>query len=148
MALLEINWKPDRRQLRGFGIAAAVFFAAVAGWLLWRGRLVGFEFSPGAAWTAATVLGGLALVCGALAAAAPKWLRPLYVGLSLVALPIGLVVSHVLLAIVYFGILTPLGLILRVVRGDPLTREFDRDAKTYWECRTPTSDVKRYFRQF
>ncbi|WP_155070816.1 hypothetical protein [Streptomyces taklimakanensis] len=42
----------------------------------------------------------------------------------------------VLLAIVYYLVVTPVGLLARVVR-DPLARGWDRGARTYWVTPTP-----------
>ena len=148
MAMIEINWHPDRRRLRGFGLAALVAFAALGAWVWVRRSIVGFALGDPAAETASGVLWAAAGACGVLAAAAPACLRPLYVVLSLIGAPIGFVVSHVILAIVYYGILTPIGLAMRLAGRDPLHRNFDRAAGTYWVPRGVAPEPKRYFRQF
>ena len=56
--------------------------------------------------------------------------------------------THLLLAAVYFGVLTPIGLIMRLAGRDPMERRIDRAAPTYWVARRPVTDVRRYFRQF
>jgi len=78
----------------------------------------------------------------------PSLRRPMFVGWMYAAYPLGFIVSHVLLGLVYFGVVTPIGLLLRAVGHDPMTRRFDRSAKTYWIAREQTRDVRRYFRQF
>jgi hypothetical protein len=93
-------------------------------------------------------LWALAALSGILAAAAPEALRPLYIVLSVVGAPIGWLVSHVVLAVVYYGILTPIGLALRLCGRDPLRRKFDPQAPSYWVDRPPARNVKSYFRQF
>ena len=148
MAMIEINWHPDRRRLRGFGLAALVAFAALGAWVWVRHSIVGFTIGDRAAEAAAGVLWAAAGACGVLAAAAPAWLRPLYVALSILGAPIGFMVSYVILAIVYYGILTPIGLAMRLAGRDPLCRKFDRSAGTYWVRRPPAVEAKRYFRQF
>jgi hypothetical protein len=148
MAFIEINWHPDRRRLRGFGLAALVAFAALGAWVWVRHSILGFAIGDGAAKTAAGLLWDAAGACGVLAAVAPACLRPLYVVLSLLGAPIGFVVSYVILAIIYYGILTPIGLVMRLVGRDPLHRKFDRSAGTYWVRRPQAADARRYFRQF
>jgi len=148
MAMIEINWHPDRRRLRGFGLAALVAFGALGAWVWLRHSLFGFAVTDRAGEITAYALWAAAVACGGLAAAAPAWLRPLYLGLSLIGAPIGLVVSHVILACVYYGILTPLGLAMRLAGRDPLHRKFDRSAGTYWVRRDGAVDARRYFRQF
>jgi hypothetical protein len=78
--------------------------------------------------------------------ARPRVIRPLYVGLSRATLPIGWVVSHVLLAVIYFGIITPVGLLVRAFR-DPLERALEPGARSYWVPREQ-AQPNRYFRQF
>jgi hypothetical protein len=148
MAFIEINWHPDRRRLRGFGLAALAALAALGLWVWWRHSLFGFALGDRAAEVAAWALWAAAGACGVLAAAAPACLRPLYLALSLLGAPIGLVVSYVVLAIVYYGILTPIGLAMRLAGRDPLHRKFDRSAGTYWVPRGGAPEPKRYFRQF
>jgi len=80
--------------------------------------------------------------------AAPALRRPIYLGWMYASYPIGWAVSHVLLAIIYFVVLTPVGLVVRVCGHDPMQRRFDRQAASYWIERQPGGDVKRYFRQF
>lgn len=146
--MIEINWHPDRRRLRGFGLAALVAFAGLGAWVWVRHSIFGFAIGDRAAETAAGVLWAMAGACGVLAAAAPACLRPLYVALSLLGAPIGFAVSYVILAIVYYGILTPIGLAMRLAGRDPLHRKFDRSAGTYWVRRNGAADARRYFRQF
>ncbi len=148
MALAPINWNPDHRQLRTFGLGSLVLLGGIAVWVWLRHSFLGFDLGPTAAPVAGAALGMLAGVCGLLGAMTPRLLRPLYLGISVVAWPIGFVVSHVLLAIVFFGILTPVGLVMRLMSRNPLARGFDTDADTYWVRREPTRDVKRYFRQY
>ena len=64
------------------------------------------------------------------------------------ASPIGWTISTLVLAVVYYLVLTPIGLIMRVVGYDPMHRKIDRDATTYWIARESQTDAKRYFRQF
>jgi hypothetical protein len=66
----------------------------------------------------------------------------------LIALPIGWVVSHVLLALIYFVVFTLIGVTMRLTGHDPLQRKFDRAAKTYWQSRNKSENPDRYFKQF
>jgi hypothetical protein len=78
----------------------------------------------------------------------PQGNRPLFVALSVLAFPIGFLVSHVVLAVLFFGILTPVGLLLRLVRHDPLDRAFQKDRKSYWVDLPEGTRQRDYFRQF
>ena len=146
--MIQPTWAPDRASLQRFGIVGVVAFGLLAAWVAWRSSLLGIPLGREPARTTAIVLGSLAAVCGVLAAAAPRALLPLHVGLTLLTLPIGLVVSHVLLAVVYFGLLTPIGWALRLARRDPLSRGFRPDLPTYWVPEETSRDPRRYLRQY
>ncbi|MCP4897230.1 MAG: hypothetical protein GY906_09700, partial [bacterium] len=94
------------------------------------------------------VLWLLAIVVPVIGWIFPRFMRAVFVGMSYAAWPIGFVVSHVVLALVYYLVLTPIGLSLRVFGYDPMQRRVDTEAKTYWIERDATIDAKRYFRQF
>jgi hypothetical protein len=64
------------------------------------------------------------------------------------AKPIGWTVSMALLAVVYFLVFTPVGLILRAFGHDPMQRGFDRGRASYWGEHPPPPEPRRYFRQF
>jgi len=74
--------------------------------------------------------------------------RLIYLGLTLVTLPIGLVISFLLLATFYFGILTPLAIVFKLIGRDALKRRFDADADSYWITHRQPGDLDRYFNQF
>ncbi|MCO4747327.1 MAG: hypothetical protein KC912_21185 [Proteobacteria bacterium] len=50
-------------------------------------------------------------------------------------------VSTVVLALVFFGFLTPVGWVLRWLRSDPLQRRLEPDRDSYWQARRPDEDV-------
>jgi hypothetical protein len=138
VALLEINRNPSRRDLAWFGAVLLLFFVVVGGII---GRALHSDVARNALWGAGS---GLALVYYLV----PPLRRPVFVGWMYAAYPIGFVVSHVLLGLVYFGVVTPIGLLMRAVGHDPMARRFDRSAPTYWIARERAADVTRYFRQF
>ncbi len=138
MALLEINRYPSARELRWFGVLLAVFAGVAAGLVHWRLE------APGAARLVWTAGGALAAVY----AAAPPLRRWIYLGWLYAAFPIGWTLSHLVLTVTYYLVLSPIGLTLRLCRGDPLERGRDRSAASYWTARRPVHDARRYFRQF
>lgn len=147
MALVRVDWRPTPRKLRQFGLAALVIFGGLAVAALVRHHLLFWSLAPATARTAAWALGGLAGAAGLAAVVAPRVLLPLYLGMTVVGIPIGYVVSHVVLAIVYFGVVTPTGLLVRLFRGDPMSRRWERERASYLTPRVP-SPPRRYFRSF
>ncbi len=87
------------------------------------------------------------LVAGAVLGSTPL-ARRVFVGWTSAAEPIGWTVSMVLLALVYYGVVTPTALVARLVGRDALARRLDREAASYWVERPRGGGVDRYFRQY
>lgn len=148
MAFAKLDLNPDDKTLRQFGIIALFAFGALGAWTLWREAILGIHLSPGTANVVGGSLLAVGVLSGVLAMVAPRLVKPLFVGLTVVTFPIGFVVSHVILALLYYAILTPFGLAMRAAGVDPMQRRFDPRATTYWEKKTPRTDVRAYFRQY
>jgi uncharacterized membrane protein len=139
MALMEIEWHPSLRQLRVFGVSglAASILAAMALVFIWATTVL---------WAIVALVAGASIfLCSLLSPRAARWL---YIGLTLVAMPIGLVVSFVLLAAFYFLLLTPLAVVFRLIGRDSLHRRYEPDAESYWVKHKPSDDMERYLHQF
>jgi len=136
MPLVSIAWNRTPRQLRQFACAAAVVLPLIC-WSVTGGR---------AGLTIAAALAGAALaVAGWLR---PSLVRPVFLAISLATWPIGRVMSELVLLAVYYGVIAPMGLAMRLVGRDPLERRFDRRAASYWHERQDSADVERNFRQY
>jgi hypothetical protein len=146
--MMPVNWHPHRHQLRSFGLVCLVAFGALATWALVRESIFGLTLAPPTSRTLALSLGVVAALSALMALVAPAALRPLYVALTALSVPIGYVVSHAVMAAVFFGLLLPIGIVFRLMRRDALGRTQDRVRQTYWEPRPTRVDVRRYYRQF
>jgi hypothetical protein len=96
---------------------------------------------PLAIWISAAVLSIAGLV-------RPSVMKPIWVGWMTAVFPIGWTISHLVLAVTYYLVLTPVGILLRLTGRDPMTRRLDRQAPTYWQRHQQIDDTARYFRQF
>src|SRR5689334_9550650 len=121
--MIPLNLKPTERQLRLFGgVWLPLFLALLGGLWLWR---------HGSGWmSAAVAVSIVAIVSAVVGWIAPRAMRPVFVGLILITWPIGWVVSHVILAVIFFGVMTPLGWIMRLTGRDPMQRKLDPAATT------------------
>jgi hypothetical protein len=119
-------------------------FAAL--WILFMGGFacVGYARER---FTTAVIFAGLALAVGPVGLMWPQVIRPLYVFLTAITYPIGWVVSHVLLAVLYFGIFTPFAVAFRLVGRDVLGRRKRPGQSSYWTPKPAPVDVRSYFRQ-
>jgi hypothetical protein len=134
----DIQFDPPRRTLRQFAWLWLTFFGAMA---LWQ-TLVKAHIVLG------LTLAALALIVGSLGSARPETVRFIYVGWMVLAFPIGWTVSQVMLALIFFGLFMPFGLVFRLIGRDPLQRTRRSDRKSYWEPKPTPTDLKRYFKQF
>jgi len=118
----------DRGDLRKFGLLLAAVGAVVAGVAWYRHAL------PTAFW--AMGIAGCFLVP---ALVWPPALRPLHAVWMLVARALGFVNSHLLLALVFYLLFTPMGLVMRLLGRDPLERRGFRP--TAQSCRPGASSA-------
>jgi hypothetical protein len=139
MSMIEINWNPSRKDLRIFGIGALVASAIISAVLYF---FKGIELQ----WISILIAVGFAIFLSSIISV--KVTRMIYLGLSLVTLPIGWVLSFIMLAVFYYLIVTPIGLIFRLTGRDPLCRKFDSTTKSYWKKRKSPDTLDRYFHQF
>ncbi|MFV1966342.1 MAG: SxtJ family membrane protein [Pirellulaceae bacterium] len=138
MALVEINWRPSAKELRVFAILL-VLFSGIVTWVI-GARLD----AP----LAGTIVFGVAAGMAALGLLVPRLIWPVYVVWMAAALPVGWLVSHAVMAAVFYLVITPIGFIMRVCGRDPMERRFDKDASSYWKERDEPTETRRYFRQF
>jgi hypothetical protein len=136
MSLIRINRNPSGRQLLTFA-GAWVLALGAAGLGCWlRGRRGAAE----AIWA----LGAAVPLCGL---ADRRALRAAFLGLSYLTYPVGYAVSHAVLAAAYYAVLTPIGLTMRLLGHDPLSRGFDPARGTYWTERKGPRPPESYFKQ-
>lgn len=145
--MIEMNLRPDAATLRQFGWIALVGFGFLAT-IAWNEWLV-FAFGLGDA--RPIVAGAFAALAGLSALFSlvyPKANLPIYVGLTLIAFPIGFVLSYVIMGTLFYGMITPVGLLFKLTGRDPLHRRLEPDVESYWVDARAERDKKSYFKQF
>jgi hypothetical protein len=143
-AIASINWNPAEKTLRQFGWVCLVGFTLVT-WV-WTGRPL--SFSSASAWTPTLIALGLGAMAAVVGSIYPKALKPIFVGLSMVTFPIGLVISELFLATIFLLLFGSVALLFRMMGFDPMTRQFDRSAHTYWTPKAQPQNVKQYYKQY
>ena len=137
MTWSDIPFQPPAKALRQFGAAWLIFFLALGAWQYFaRQRPV-----------LGAILMGLALVIGLLGLLRPAAVRWLFVGWMVLAFPIGWAISQLMLAVLFYGLLTPVALFFRWRGRDLLQRKAAPSATNFWLSKTTPSDVRNYFRQ-
>ena len=110
---------------RTFGIVFTVLFAVIGLWPLLGGGGV-------RVWSLALAGGFLAL-----ALVRPGVLRPLNRLWMKFGLLLHMIVNPLVMGLLFFVTVTPIGLAMRLVGKDPLGRHFDPAAESYWVLRDP-----------
>jgi Saxitoxin biosynthesis operon protein SxtJ len=109
---------------RSFGLVFAAVFALIAAYAAWHGgKWWPIELALSAAFL------GVALTRPSLLAPLNRWWTKL-------GLLLGAIVAPVVMGLVYFGLITPLALIARLVGKDFLRLKREPAARTYWLART------------
>ncbi|QDV66589.1 hypothetical protein Poly24_02760 [Rosistilla carotiformis] len=136
MKTSDITTAPDDKTLRQFGFLLGLILVIAAG----------FRWHAGSTNLAGTMIAA-AVASAAIGAVVPGMLKPLFVGWMIAVFPIRWLVSHMILAIIYYGIITPLGLILRIAGHDPLGRRKSR-RPSHWIAAEPEVAAERYLKQY
>lgn len=111
----------DRKGLREFGLVTGALVAGLFGFALpWL-----FQHNyPLWPW----LLGALLIAWAALA---PSSLHPVHQGWMRLALLLSRITTPLLMAVVFYFIITPVAFALRLLQRDPMARRFDENAQSY-----------------
>lgn len=131
----------SRRSLRFFGWLVGGVLLVIAAALLfsrdWSGDWAIYILS-----TVGAALLSLGFV-------APTVLKPVYLVWMTLAVVLGFIMTRIILTIVFFFVVTPIGLALRMMGRDPLNRKPDPTVDTYWIEKTYPDEsrarLKKYY---
>lgn len=111
----------DSKGLREFGYVTGGIVAGLFGvffpWLL----EISYPLWP---WIVCAVLVLWGLI-------APVTLRPVYRGWMHFGLVLSRITTPLIMGIVFFGVIVPVGMVMRIFGRDAMARRFENDAKTY-----------------
>ncbi len=119
---------PTSKELRQFGCIVGGVFSVIG---LWP---VVFRSESPRLW--ALILGGLLIVLGAIV---PKSLKQVHGGWMKIGHALGSINTRIILGIIYYVLITPMGLVMRLMGKDPMHRTLTRETDTYRVVRVPRS---------
>lgn len=135
--LVSIDRQPQRATLRSFGLALALLCSARGAWS-WTNN----------AYTTAMVAGSLAFAFASVAVLRPNILHRPYVLLGVLSFPLRWSLSYLVLAVVYFAVITPVACGVRIARRLRARDARDETPHSHWRHSPPRGDKPSYFRQF
>lgn len=118
--------QPTTKDLRQFGLLVGGVFAVIGLW-----PVVVRDESP--RWWA-MALGSLLIVLGAVV---PQSLKQVHAGWMKVGHVLGSINTKIILGIIYYLLITPMGLVMRLMGKDPMHRALAKEATTYRVVRAP-----------
>ena len=121
---------PSKKDLRNLGLVFLMALGLIGAIVWWKGG------PSGPYWVGAGVLLGLwGLVW-------PAGLKPVYRVWMTLAIILGFFVSRLLLSVIFYFVVTPIGLMMRMIGKDLLDLKL-KDRDSYWHVRDDEYDPKR-----
>lgn len=111
----------NKKEYRKFGISVGIAFLVISGLLWWKDAARAHEITG--------TLGALLLLGGLIAPMALKW--P-YRGWMKFAAGAAWFNTRLILVLVFYLVITPVGLLLRLSGKRPIPATFDKSKDTYW----------------
>lgn len=135
MILAELRTiKTEKKNLRQFAGLCFLVLVGLGGFKLYHGEFIGFWFCA------------LGLVLGALGWVWPIVFKPFYLVWMGFAVVLGYLVSRVVLFVTFYGMITPLGLVLRYLGKTSVSK---KGAESFWVVRKDFSmKPEKYEQQF
>jgi len=129
--------KEDKKSLRKFGLTVGVV-------LLLFGITLYFLDK-----TSFIYFGGIGIILMLFGVTLPNVLKPINKIWMTLAIILGWFMSRVILTILFYFIITPIGFLMKIIRRDPLKLKWDSSVSSYWEDREKKISEKiDYERQF
>ena len=118
------NIKSEKNDLRKFGITIGVILLIIAGFLFWKEK-ESFQ-----------ILLTFGITLCILGIAIPFILKPIYWVWMIFATILGWIMTRVILSLLFYIIVTPIGLIPRFFGKQFLELQWDKSKESYWNFRT------------
>jgi len=131
------NIKSGKRELRQFGITIGVVLGLLGMWCVWRGKEGSYPLLISA------------IVFFSLGFIFPLLLKPVQKLWMSLAILMGWLMTRVIITILFYLVVTPIGILARVCGKDFLNTKIDRNANSYWSPREIAGpDKNNYENQF
>lgn len=127
------NIKSGKKEIREFGLTIGTILVILGLVALWRGKEIAPYF---------LTVGIFFGVFGLIFPCALKPLQKIWMTFSLV---VSFFMSRVIISILFFVVLTPIGLIMRLLRKDILDQKQDKSRESYWQDSTGKSKNKKIY---
>lgn len=129
--------KSTRKELKEFGLTIGIILVILGAVALWREKGISAYFLGA---------GALLITLGFLLPGVLKPFQKIWMSFSII---IGFFVSRFILSVLFYAVLTPIGLFMRLFGKDVLDQRIDKARESYWHDRTSEiKDRKSYENQY
>lgn len=134
---VKIDWNPNTRDLHKFGLTLLIMLPLMGALIYWK-----THYLP-----ALCGLATLGLIVGFCSWTLPSVARLMYKGWMGLAYVLALVVAPVFMSVIFYLVITPIGLLLRMTGKDAMQAKKPQ-GDTFWVQIEHRTDPKSYGRQF
>ena len=128
------NIKTNKEEIRKFGFLIGGVLIAVSIFMLWK-ALSYYQL--------VFIIGAIFIILGFFI---PMVLKPIYIIWMTFATILGWIMTRVILAVLFYLIVTPIGLIARIFGVNFLDLSWNDNVKSYWNTRDKkVSDIEKQF---
>ncbi|MEI8350388.1 MAG: SxtJ family membrane protein [Candidatus Omnitrophota bacterium] len=79
----------------------------------------------------------------------PRVILPIYIVFTKIGHVLGWINTRIILSIIFYLVITPFGLVMKLFKKDPLEKSICKTKDSYWVKRNPAeNDVNRYEQAF
>lgn len=125
-----------RRDLRKFGLTFAIVLVLLSAYSVWK-HVSAYNY--------------LVPIAAALAVTGwrvPFVLKPFYLFWRTITIVIGFIITNIFLALLFYVVITPMGLIFRIAGRKTVPLGWEETTATYWNRRDPRSSEQNHLKQF
>ncbi len=127
----------DKQNLKKFGITMGIAFLVITLLILFKRGHIGLSTS---------LISALFFISALIA---PNLLRPVYILWMKLAFFLSWINTRLILALLFYLIFTPIGLIMKLFRIDVLDKKIDKNKNSYWHKKEKAGiNKENYQRQF
>ena len=118
------NIKSEKSDIRNFGITLGIILLLISGFLFWKEK------------ESYQIFSGIGITLTLIAIAIPSVLKPVYWMWMIFGIILGWFMTRVILSLLFYIIITPIGLTLRLFGKQFLELRWDKSKESYWNFRT------------
>lgn len=111
----------DKKALKKFGVTMGIALAFIALFIFFRHK-----------YDKILIFIAISTTFFILAFTAPVFLKPVYILWMRLASILGWINTRLILLILFYLVFTPIGLVMKLLRFDPLDRKIDKNKTSYW----------------